>query len=146
MKKRKMFRNLTALFIVLIIIAAIPLQGYLYSTYKLKRYEKLFGVYPSLEEAIDSTGATSDHEIQGRVSPALDSQPPNGAGNPYIWYVYTLADTQRFANGNSLAADGSQSGVFYVHVKDGWVQYPQDAWISIGGLEFWMGVYHLYGE
>jgi hypothetical protein len=144
---RRLFLKLlkAALFIGLLTLA-VYLHGYLYTTYTLRQNAQEFGVYPTLDEAIE---ASIEQFGQYYRNFRFDGFSKGQENTEFIWYAVVRGHADSLADGSPLNPRHNnrvEGGFFVVHTKDGWVRYNENLWIEIGCLAGWMDVYRLYGK
>lgn len=121
----------------------IPVHGYLYSIGVVDKYAQRCASYPTLDEAIAANYAQNGYDpttIEYRI------KWPNRDDNLHIWYV--IADAQPAIPDIQQRVRSGRwcGGSFYVNARQGWVGMPEHFLNAFGYLDFWMGVYNLYGE
>ena len=144
---RLFYNLLKAALIVIVIIGLVYIHGYLFTIFTLHQSRQEYGIYPTLEQALQSINEPYDRYFIGLQSVSIAYQAPINENCPFIWEVRTNNVTaQSLADGSPITARNRVGKIYYIHIRDGWIPYIKDTWIEIGFLPHWMRVYHLYGE
>jgi purine nucleosidase/pyrimidine-specific ribonucleoside hydrolase len=134
--------------VLLSIVALIAASGYFNTVALLKHNAARDGVYPSLDKAIESTlGNLADYQLYytNVTEVEITHKGLNSPSYPFIWDVGVKIHADGFADGRPFRRGQGEGLAFFVHTKDGWINYRDDLWIGLGLLGFWMNVYQLYG-
>jgi hypothetical protein len=133
-----------ATIVLLSLVALIAASGYFNTIALLKHNAARDGVYSSLDKAIESTlGNLADYELYYKDVKEVEitHKGLNSPSYPFIWAV----GIKIHADGRPFRRGQGEGLAFFVHTKDGWINYRDDLWIGLGLLGFWMNVYQLYG-
>lgn len=129
---------------VLFLALIVTLQGYFFTRAVLVLASSR-GVYPTAEVgSIDNV----QEWYQGIDKIRIDYAGPASFGgvSPHIWYVGWTVWAEKDGNGNPVRRalkNYRRGGGYWLHTKDGWIQYPEGAFPWLIG--FSMKIYGLAG-
>jgi len=135
--------------VLLSIVVLIAAFGYLITVTLLKHYASRDGVHPSLDKAIESSigDDLEDYKLNYTNFTEVDvtHKGLNSPSYPFILAVGVKIHADGFADGRPFRPGQDEGLIFFVHTKDGWINYRDDQWLDLELLGFWMNVYQLYG-
>lgn len=135
--------------VLLSIVVLMAAFGYLITVTLLKRNASRDGVHPSLDKAIEATigDDLADYKLyySNFTEVEITHKGLNSPTYPFIWAVGVKVHADGFADGRPFRLGQDEGLAFFVHTKNGWINYRDDLWIGFELLGFWMNVYQLYG-
>jgi hypothetical protein len=144
--RRQFFSLLKAALFITLFITAVFVHGYLFTVYIIHQSVQEFGIYSTLDEAIQSSDEQYERYYQNVKSVSIIIKRPIKAEYDFIWEVDANVNAERRVDDSPIDPRHKTGTIYYVHTKGGWVPYVKETWIEVGFLPYWMKFFHLYGE
>jgi hypothetical protein len=140
-KMKAITKFLIGLAVLVNIGLVVVVQAWFYTTSTLNEARK-DGVYPSAKEgmqALVEKGYVGIHELE--INASVNA---HDGSNPHVWFAVAKVKADHRIDGSALGKSGYDfPGVYFLHVKDGWVYVGEGSFPEVVG--FWMKVFNLAG-
>jgi len=140
-----MVRNRRWLFILIVPVICIFFyytNGYLKTSLRIAWLSEKHGVHATLDKAIEDYISRRDDRFPNPHNLTVFKEVDRHYR--FIWAA-CINDKTIFQDG-ALINDCWWPLVYFIHAKNGWIEYPKEEFSGTTDLGYWMDIYHLYGD